>query len=173
MNTKYEVKKMNELFPIMGIDYRHGETVSALRKAGVMFAVVAVPWEMMAPHERQADLNHSQTLKRLAERGGLSPTEAIAVIEGKRWRDLRGMTDTQAHRRLHEYVQQHLDKKLEWAVSRWKEEVENRPLSNVHRRSLDDVWRQVIRYSGGDPVELCGPAHDDLLLKAREDADNA
>lgn len=55
------------------------------------------------------------------------------------------------------------DVQLQWAVERWNSEVAHRPLSNAHRRSLDDTWRQVIRHFGGDPVELCGPAHDDLL----------
>jgi hypothetical protein len=53
---------------------------------------------------------------------------------------------------------------LEWAVSRWRDEVSLRPLVNKHRRTLDDTWRQVIRYAGGDPVALIGPAHDDLVL---------
>lgn len=52
---------------------------------------------------------------------------------------------------------------LAWAVKRWKAEVANRPLQNIHRRTLDDTWRQVIRYCGGDDEALCGPRHDDLL----------
>ncbi len=44
-----------------------------------------VPWGMMEPHERQADYNHSQTLKRLAERGGLSCCEMLAVLEDRPW----------------------------------------------------------------------------------------
>jgi hypothetical protein len=52
-----------------------------------------------------------------------------------------------------------------WAMSRWHDEVKNRPLVNVHRRSLDDTWRQVIRYFSGDPDKLCGPSHDALLNK--------
>ncbi|WP_239687113.1 Lar family restriction alleviation protein, partial [Burkholderia cenocepacia] len=54
-------------------------------------------------------------------------------------------------------------KLLEWAVGRWEAEVKNRPLINVHRRSLDDTWRQVIRQCGGDDVSLLGPRHGDLL----------
>ena len=50
----------------------------------------------------------------------------------------------------------------EYAVSRWKAEVENRPLENKHRRTLDDVWRQVISHTGGDPESLLGPCHDAL-----------
>lgn len=53
---------------------------------------------------------------------------------------------------------------LAWAVHRWRAEVMDRPLENVHRRALDETWRQVIRYAGGDPEALLGPAHDDLLL---------
>lgn len=52
---------------------------------------------------------------------------------------------------------------VQWAVDRWNDEVKNRPLQNVHRRSLDDAWRQVMRHGGGDPVALVGPSHDDLL----------
>lgn len=52
---------------------------------------------------------------------------------------------------------------LGWAVSRWEAEVSLRPLHNLHRRSLDDTWRQVIRRLGGNDHELCGPPHDALL----------
>lgn len=52
---------------------------------------------------------------------------------------------------------------LAWAVERWHVEVEHRPLVNVHRRTLDDTWRQVIRYAGGDPTELVGTDHDTRL----------
>lgn len=41
----------------------------------------SIPWEMIAPHEPQAIKNHSQTLRRLAERGGLSYSEAIAILK--------------------------------------------------------------------------------------------
>lgn len=37
----------------------------------------------------QADRNHGQTLQRLAERGGLVPSEAMAIIERRRWRDVK------------------------------------------------------------------------------------
>jgi hypothetical protein len=56
---------------------------------------------------------------------------------------------------------------LDWAVGRWNAEVANRPLVNVHRRSLDDTWRQVIRHLGGDDAALIGPSHSELLDAAR------
>lgn len=50
----------------------------------------------------------------------------------------------------------------EWAVTCWREQVEHRPLVNIHRRTLDGVWRQVIRFAGGDPDSVIGPPHDAL-----------
>lgn len=55
---------------------------------------------------------------------------------------------------------------IEWAVGRWNAEVSSRPLVNVHRRSLDDTWRQVIRHLGGDDAALLGPCHSELLAAA-------
>lgn len=40
----------------------------------------SIPWSLIAPHEAQAQSNHDQSLERLAERGGLDPWEALAVI---------------------------------------------------------------------------------------------
>ena len=56
---------------------------------------------------------------------------------------------------------------LDWAVERWNAEVSQRPLQNVHRKTLDDTWRQVIIKFGGDTTILCGPTHDELLEALR------
>lgn len=45
----------------------------------------SIPWRMIMPHEAQAKSNHDQTLERLAERGGLSPGEALAVLDNMSW----------------------------------------------------------------------------------------
>jgi hypothetical protein len=42
-----------------------------------------LPWALIAPHEGRALKNHDQTLERLAQRGGLSFTEAYAVLTDK------------------------------------------------------------------------------------------
>ena len=55
-----------------------------------------------------------------------------------------------------------------WAVEKWRDEVQNRPLHNVLRRTLDDTWRTVMRKFGGNPEELVGPSHDDLVATAAE-----
>lgn len=70
-----------------------GEEINAL-KARIaeleqrMFPIMggpAIPWSVIAPHERQAQLNHSQSLEMLASRGGLGTDEAVAVLEDRRW----------------------------------------------------------------------------------------
>ncbi len=45
----------------------------------------SIPWDLIGPHERQADLNHGQSLRELARRGGLSVTEALAVVMDRPW----------------------------------------------------------------------------------------
>jgi len=67
--------------------------------------LAAVPWDLLAPHERQADINHGQTLKRLAERGGLSPAEMVAVLEDRRF---HRMEPAAAIVRLNEIIKERL-----------------------------------------------------------------
>ncbi len=43
---------------------------------------------MLAPCEADCLRNHDQTVERLAERGGLDPWELMAVVQGKRWREV-------------------------------------------------------------------------------------
>ena len=38
---------------------------------------VTIPWKSIAPHEKQALINHGQSLEKLASRGGLSWCEAL------------------------------------------------------------------------------------------------
>ena len=45
-----------------------------------------IPWKLILRHEPQALRNHSQTIERLAERGGLGWGEAHAVLKGYRMR---------------------------------------------------------------------------------------
>lgn len=52
---------------------------------------------------------------------------------------------------------------INWVAERWHAEVANRPLVNVHRRSLDGTWRQMLRHLGVDDRARLGPTHDELL----------
>lgn len=93
-------------FPIL-LDYRERKTYTG---------PLSIPWSLIKAHERQALANHGQqTLERLAERGGLDPMEAVAVLQDKSWREFLidpvcGLTDAQksaAVARLTELVAQH------------------------------------------------------------------
>lgn len=57
---------------------------------------------------------------------------------------------------------------LDFAVTSWHQQVAHRPMENVYRRTLDSVWRQVIRFAGEDPQSIIGPSHDDLLHKEQK-----
>lgn len=63
--------------------------------------VTSIPWDVIKPHEVQALRNHRRTLDQLAMHGGLTPCEALAVIEGRPW---ERMAFTDARRRLLDYV---------------------------------------------------------------------
>lgn len=49
---------------------------------------LTVPLEAVEAHARQADINHGQSVKRLADRGGLSWSELAAVLEDRKWRKM-------------------------------------------------------------------------------------
>ncbi len=51
-------------------------------------APTRVPWPFLAPFEGNAKRNHDQDLEKLASRGGLGVAEMIAVVEGKRLREM-------------------------------------------------------------------------------------
>ena len=46
-----------------------------------------VDWAAL--NREQANINHGQTLERLAERGGLSPDEIVANIERRKWKPMK------------------------------------------------------------------------------------
>ena len=55
-----------------------------------------VPWELVRDHDKQAQSNHSQTLERLAQRGGLSPLELWCVVNDMKWHQKGDMTEAKA-----------------------------------------------------------------------------
>lgn len=60
----------------------------------------AIPWAALTPHEEQAHRNHSQTLKGLASRGGLSISEAYYILKDMKypWHDPLTPTKLYAYR---------------------------------------------------------------------------
>lgn len=56
-----------------------------------------IPWAMIAPHEEQAQSNHGQSLARLASRGGLGASEAIDILEGRRWGSAKACVENERY----------------------------------------------------------------------------
>ena len=54
--------------------------ISSSRSREFSFLPHSVPFNWVEEHERQAQKNHSQSLDRLNERGGLSPNELLAIM---------------------------------------------------------------------------------------------
>lgn len=52
-----------------------------------------------------------------------------------------------------------------WVAEQWHAEVANRPLVNVHRKRLDDKWRQLLERLHVDHRARLGPTHDELTAQ--------
>ena len=61
-----------------------------------------IPWEMIAPHGKQSQINHQQSLREIAQRGGFGRCEAIAVLEDRAWTEIDVET---ADKKLKEMVE--------------------------------------------------------------------
>lgn len=122
----------------------------------------SIPWRMIAPHETQALANHDQTLEQLHGRGGLSPKEAVAVLEGKPYRTVRAMSESDGQRRLTELL--HAFEALE----AWNS---NAPLSEDDLRRIERARNKVLGEVGSaekalpDEVMVDGIKSDDGLIE--------
>ncbi len=64
-----------------------------------------LPMALMLPHEAQCQETHGQTLARVAQRGGLDPVEALAIIEGwDPFRETKRETQDSAYSKLTKIV---------------------------------------------------------------------
>ncbi|QKF52772.1 hypothetical protein [Pseudomonas graminis] len=55
-----------------------------------------IPMRLLQPFEKQALRNHSQSLQRLAERGGMNACEILGIIQGLSWSQLKHHEDDEA-----------------------------------------------------------------------------
>ena len=84
---------VNRIAEIVGLSGKAKYELATLRERvkdleGKRFPIQggpSIPWSMIGPHDRQTVDNHSQTLEDLAKRGGLSPSEVLAVLDDVRW----------------------------------------------------------------------------------------
>lgn len=117
-----------------------------------------IPWEVIEPFDYQAQSNHcGQTLKRLAERGGLGPCEAVAVLEERPWKK---MDQEAAKRRLREIVEAHANSPLQVALRERDRLREERDALKADRKELLDAITKASRIGGFD-----GPDEGVSLLR--------
>lgn len=64
----------------------------------------SISYSIIEPHREQAMMNHSQTLERLSERGGLDPLELLAVLEDRQWRTINDIPVREAVARIKRVV---------------------------------------------------------------------
>lgn len=70
--------------PIENMPVMHGKQIRS------------IPMRLLLPYEEQALRNHSQSLKRLAERGGMDACEILGIVRGLRWSQLKHHPDDEA-----------------------------------------------------------------------------
>ena len=58
--------------------------------------IKSIPTHLLAPYEKQALRNHSQSLQRLAERGGMAACEILGIVRGLSWGELKVRPDDEA-----------------------------------------------------------------------------
>ena len=59
-----------------------------MRRFPILHEHDTVPWNLVAPHSKMAYANHGQTLEKLADRGGLTWPELLAVMTGRKYHEL-------------------------------------------------------------------------------------
>ena len=90
-----DVTSSERMFPIL-LSYRESREHPDCPKE--------VPWALVEPCRVRAQKNHSQTLERLAERGGLSPAELRCALENKELRHYFPLSSYDAKRAAEDIV---------------------------------------------------------------------
>jgi len=109
----------------------------------------SVPWRVMEPHDAQAQKNHGgQSLSRLAERGGLCPSEALAVVLGKPWSWIDEISLQEAQRQWWEFADKaNNDEATEPEVCEWRKKQSGYYQADHHEtdttQALIPSWRMM------------------------------
>lgn len=98
------------------------EELRKYRAEGCFLLVLQVPWKMMLEHEKQAQNNHSQSIERLHQRGGLSASEAVAVLQDRKFTP---MPSAQAHIELFKLSRDWVQKRDQAITESLQKEIEN------------------------------------------------
>ena len=129
-----------------------------------------VPWEVMAPHASQCQRNHSQSLERLAERGGLEGSEAWAVVNGLDYFDMeKAIGWVEADRLWRQYAERvnlHYDE-----MERFRTALADRDARLAELRDVLNGWKVRLAFVGmpGEPRHADGTPNWGVIV-ARTDA---
>lgn len=63
-----------------------------------------IPLDVIKPHEKQAIINHMQTLERLASRGGLSWVEMLFVLKDEPYNNKTQLSEMSARTKVLQIV---------------------------------------------------------------------
>lgn len=100
-------------------------------------SICAIPWSVIAPFEKQAIENHEQTLERLAQRGGVSPCEAVAIIEGRKWSRMDAET---AEAMLRSIVDASKDLQLATLTAKLEKAYADIKTANANHEKFERLW---------------------------------
>lgn len=99
----------------------------------------SIPWDAIAPYEGQAQVNHDQSLEKLASRGGLDPIEAFFIMTGRVWHNVRTPVSEELEREASAFI----DKVVkDWATNELRAEVERKGVALRGAVEACDKWRR-------------------------------
>lgn len=142
------------MFPVL---YGYTKAEIESREKGPL----SVPWRLLQPHERQALINHDQTLERLAQRGGLSLDEIVAVIRHRRH---QRMDEDKAREAVLGYIDElkqigEAQEKVR-AADRIARIVEVPSYSDGLRKAADLLEQEILADRPSNMVELKKPSNE-------------
>jgi hypothetical protein len=100
---------MTEIFPIIYTgEHRFAAEVPRLRSLGLYAFLIGVPLAMLEPHGDRVRLNHgNRTLRSLAQAGGLSAGDVVAILLNRSRHNIPNSHDQPyQHRVLLEMIQE-------------------------------------------------------------------
>lgn len=123
----------------------------------------SVPWSLVEAHESQARENHDQTLEMLARRGGLDPSELLAVLSNMRYREMERVYPTREERDAAALALIDHD----GAIRTEARATAIRECAALARQRADELQRNDGHRAAGEVIELRGIARDmEELLEA-------
>ena len=130
-----------------------------------------IPLDIIKPHEKQALRNHGQTLKRLAERGGLGWIETLCVLEDREYDFHTKLTEMSARIKVLEIIKRlgRVISKEEWIVELtesnseiWGSDIDCGSREEAIEKGMKAAKKEGLKSFRIGRQEYCGMAHIDV-----------